>query len=170
MSICKNLNRLPFICKIQHFFLKKKQHLLFNKLVIFFFSTPLCILLQELVSPLILVKVRFLFSFALCPSVFKDFTHTYTQHKVNLQKFGNCSAIPTFNMLMTLFFFSQQGSLREHTEQADEYAIPHGDWFEIVSCPHYLAEIVMFILPLSKQQDSGKRNTIKLFARCFRIL
>lgn len=36
-----------------------------------------------------------------------------------------------------------QGSLREHAEQIDEYVIPHGDWFEIVSCPHYLAEIVI---------------------------
>ncbi|KAF9620756.1 hypothetical protein IFM89_014360 [Coptis chinensis] len=36
------------------------------------------------------------------------------------------------------------GSLREHKEQTDEYVIPHGDWFEIVSCPHYLAEIVIY--------------------------
>ncbi|KAK1275718.1 Polyprenol reductase 1 [Acorus gramineus] len=28
---------------------------------------------------------------------------------------------------------------------SDEYVIPHGDWFEIVSCPHYLAEIVIYI-------------------------
>jgi len=26
--------------------------------------------------------------------------------------------------------------------KVDEYVIPHGDWFEIVSTPHYLAEIV----------------------------
>ena len=26
--------------------------------------------------------------------------------------------------------------------KVDEYVIPHGDWFEIVSSPHYLAEIV----------------------------
>eukprot|EP00268_Persea_americana_P012346 TRINITY_DN1519_c2_g1_i3.p1 TRINITY_DN1519_c2_g1~~TRINITY_DN1519_c2_g1_i3.p1 ORF type:complete len:135 (+),score=16.50 TRINITY_DN1519_c2_g1_i3:149-553(+) len=36
------------------------------------------------------------------------------------------------------------GSLRERKEQVDEYTIPHGDWFEIVSCPHYLAEIVIY--------------------------
>ncbi|KAG2703246.1 hypothetical protein I3760_06G130100 [Carya illinoinensis] len=36
------------------------------------------------------------------------------------------------------------GSLRDHTEQVDEYVIPHGDWFEIVSSPHYLAEIVIY--------------------------
>lgn len=36
------------------------------------------------------------------------------------------------------------GSLREHAEQIDDYVIPHGDWFEIVSCPHYLAEIVIY--------------------------
>ncbi|KAB1224559.1 Polyprenol reductase 2 [Morella rubra] len=34
------------------------------------------------------------------------------------------------------------GSLRDNVEQEDEYVIPHGDWFEIVSSPHYLAEIV----------------------------
>ncbi|XP_041012782.1 polyprenol reductase 2-like [Juglans microcarpa x Juglans regia] len=36
------------------------------------------------------------------------------------------------------------GSLRDHMEQVDEYVIPHGDWFEIVSSPHYLAEIVIY--------------------------
>ncbi|KAL5994734.1 hypothetical protein ACLOJK_024787 [Asimina triloba] len=34
------------------------------------------------------------------------------------------------------------GSLRELKEKVDEYVIPRGDWFEIVSSPHYLAEIV----------------------------
>ncbi|XP_008236831.1 PREDICTED: polyprenol reductase 2-like isoform X2 [Prunus mume] len=36
------------------------------------------------------------------------------------------------------------GSLREHSGQNDEYVIPHGDWFEVVSSPHYLAEIVIY--------------------------
>eukprot|EP01018_Ginkgo_biloba_P013470 Gb_17803 [translate_table: standard] len=37
------------------------------------------------------------------------------------------------------------GSLRsEHQEETNEYVIPYGDWFEIVSCPHYLAEIVIY--------------------------
>ncbi|KAK9286340.1 hypothetical protein L1049_014733 [Liquidambar formosana] len=36
------------------------------------------------------------------------------------------------------------GSLREQSEQIDEYVIPCGDWFEIVSSPHYLAEIVIY--------------------------
>lgn len=36
------------------------------------------------------------------------------------------------------------GNLREGKEQADDYAIPHGDWFRIVSSPHYLAEIVIY--------------------------
>lgn len=35
------------------------------------------------------------------------------------------------------------GSLREH-KGTDEYVIPHGDWFKYVSCPHYLAEIVIY--------------------------
>ncbi|KAK7312287.1 hypothetical protein VNO77_36047 [Canavalia gladiata] len=35
------------------------------------------------------------------------------------------------------------GSLRDST-RADEYVIPHGDWFEIVSSPHYLSEIVIY--------------------------
>ncbi|KAH0934784.1 hypothetical protein HID58_011901 [Brassica napus] len=37
------------------------------------------------------------------------------------------------------------GSLRENPSQAKEYIIPHGDWFEIVSSPHYLAEIVLYV-------------------------
>ncbi|KAH7853193.1 hypothetical protein Vadar_034555 [Vaccinium darrowii] len=36
------------------------------------------------------------------------------------------------------------GSLRESPEQADEYVIPDGDWFNYVSSPHYLAEIVIY--------------------------
>ncbi|XP_057752502.1 polyprenol reductase 2-like isoform X1 [Arachis stenosperma] len=35
------------------------------------------------------------------------------------------------------------GSLRD-SRQAEEYAIPHGDWFEIVSSPHYLSEMVIY--------------------------
>ncbi|XP_038690591.1 polyprenol reductase 2-like isoform X2 [Tripterygium wilfordii] len=37
------------------------------------------------------------------------------------------------------------GSLRKCREQSDEYVIPRGDWFEIVSSPHYLAEIVVYL-------------------------
>uniref|UniRef100_A0A1J3JJB2 Polyprenol reductase 2 n=1 Tax=Noccaea caerulescens TaxID=107243 RepID=A0A1J3JJB2_NOCCA len=37
------------------------------------------------------------------------------------------------------------GSLREHPRQVNEYIIPHGDWFEMVSSPHYLAEIVLYV-------------------------
>uniref|UniRef100_A0A6N2L5E3 3-oxo-5-alpha-steroid 4-dehydrogenase C-terminal domain-containing protein n=1 Tax=Salix viminalis TaxID=40686 RepID=A0A6N2L5E3_SALVM len=36
------------------------------------------------------------------------------------------------------------GSLREHAGKVDEYVIPRGDWFEIVSSPHYLAEIIIY--------------------------
>ncbi|KAF9684428.1 hypothetical protein SADUNF_Sadunf04G0117300 [Salix dunnii] len=36
------------------------------------------------------------------------------------------------------------GSLREHVGKVDGYVIPCGDWFEIVSSPHYLAEIVIY--------------------------
>ncbi|KAG8368147.1 hypothetical protein BUALT_Bualt15G0014800 [Buddleja alternifolia] len=36
------------------------------------------------------------------------------------------------------------GSLRKNDKKVDDYAIPHGDWFEYVSSPHYLAEIVMY--------------------------
>ncbi|KNA10694.1 hypothetical protein SOVF_141950 [Spinacia oleracea] len=36
------------------------------------------------------------------------------------------------------------GNLREVKEEAKDYRIPHGDWFEVVSCPHYFAEIVMY--------------------------
>lgn len=36
------------------------------------------------------------------------------------------------------------GSLRDNTEQVEDYVIPYGDWFEYVSSPHYLAEIVIY--------------------------
>ncbi|RID72249.1 hypothetical protein BRARA_C04150 [Brassica rapa] len=38
-----------------------------------------------------------------------------------------------------------QGSLRKSPSQAKKYIIPHGDWFEMVSSPHYLAEIVLYV-------------------------
>ncbi|KAK9677779.1 hypothetical protein RND81_11G166400 [Saponaria officinalis] len=36
------------------------------------------------------------------------------------------------------------GNLREVKENAGDYKIPHGDWFELVSSPHYLAEMVIY--------------------------
>ncbi|XAR72760.1 Polyprenol reductase [Bertholletia excelsa] len=36
------------------------------------------------------------------------------------------------------------GSLRDTVEEADSYVIPYGDWFEYVSSPHYLSEIVIY--------------------------
>uniref|UniRef100_A0A0D6QZ58 3-oxo-5-alpha-steroid 4-dehydrogenase C-terminal domain-containing protein n=1 Tax=Araucaria cunninghamii TaxID=56994 RepID=A0A0D6QZ58_ARACU len=37
------------------------------------------------------------------------------------------------------------GLLRtEHQDESTKYFIPYGDWFQIVSCPHYLAEIVIY--------------------------
>ncbi|KAL0365624.1 UNVERIFIED_CONTAM: Polyprenol reductase 2 [Sesamum angustifolium] len=37
-----------------------------------------------------------------------------------------------------------KSSLRDNDEKVDDYAIPRGDWFEYVSSPHYLAEIVIY--------------------------
>ncbi|GAV75886.1 Steroid_dh domain-containing protein [Cephalotus follicularis] len=37
------------------------------------------------------------------------------------------------------------GSLREQRERTEEYVIPHGDWFELVSSPHYLAEMIIYL-------------------------
>ncbi|GFP84052.1 polyprenol reductase 2 [Phtheirospermum japonicum] len=36
------------------------------------------------------------------------------------------------------------GSLRENDKKANDYAIPVGDWFDYVSSPHYLSEIVIY--------------------------
>ncbi|KAJ3706916.1 hypothetical protein LUZ61_010621 [Rhynchospora tenuis] len=36
------------------------------------------------------------------------------------------------------------GSLRKN-KGADEYIIPYGDWFKYVSCPHFFAEIVIYV-------------------------
>ncbi|MBA0600633.1 hypothetical protein Gorai_006815, partial [Gossypium raimondii] len=36
------------------------------------------------------------------------------------------------------------GSLRERGDRTADYVIPHGDWFEIVSSPHYLAEMIIY--------------------------
>ncbi|KAI8026891.1 Polyprenol reductase 2 [Camellia lanceoleosa] len=48
--------------------------------------------------------------------------------------------------LMTLRWYSWigMGSLRKKPEQANEYVIPHGDWFDYVSSPHYLAGLVIY--------------------------
>ncbi|XP_028755649.1 polyprenol reductase 2 isoform X5 [Neltuma alba] len=36
------------------------------------------------------------------------------------------------------------GLLRKRSKQIEEYVIPHGDWFELVSSAHYLSEIVIY--------------------------
>ncbi|KHG11230.1 hypothetical protein F383_13783 [Gossypium arboreum] len=36
------------------------------------------------------------------------------------------------------------GSLRERGDRTADYVIPHEDWFEIVSSPHYLAEMIIY--------------------------
>ncbi|KAL3648984.1 hypothetical protein CASFOL_005387 [Castilleja foliolosa] len=36
------------------------------------------------------------------------------------------------------------GSLRRNDKKSNDYAIPIGDWFESVSSPHYLSEIVIY--------------------------
>lgn len=56
-----------------------------------------------------------------------------------------------------------QGSFRENPSQAKEYIIPHGDWVEIVSSPHYLAEIVI-ILPLGPSSQSSLYSSFHPFA------
>jgi hypothetical protein len=55
---------------------------------------------------------------------------------------------PTVGWQLTLQI-PWQGSLRDRVEQVEEYVIPHGDWFEIVSSPHYLAEIITLSISLS---------------------
>lgn len=42
---------------------------------------------------------------------------------------------------MLLLFI--QGSLRERGDRTNKYVIPYGDWFEVVSSPHYLSEMVI---------------------------
>ncbi|OAY82498.1 Polyprenol reductase 1 [Ananas comosus] len=53
------------------------------------------------------------------------------------------AAIFSWGWLHQLHCHMILGSLREN-KGADEYVIPHGDWFRYVSCPHYLAEIVVY--------------------------
>ncbi|KAJ7001355.1 LOW QUALITY PROTEIN: hypothetical protein NC653_011703 [Populus alba x Populus x berolinensis] len=54
----------------------------------------------------------------------------------------SCCKIKRLAYILT--FTIMMGSLREHVGKVDEYVIPRGDWFEIVSSPHYLAEIVIY--------------------------
>ena len=34
--------------------------------------------------------------------------------------------------------------LRSNNRSSNKYSIPEGDWFDLVSCPHYLAEVIMY--------------------------
>lgn len=45
-----------------------------------------------------------------------------------------------------IYWIFNQGSLREHRGQTAEYVIPRGDWFDFISSPHYVAEMVIFFL------------------------
>ncbi|CAA7023146.1 unnamed protein product [Microthlaspi erraticum] len=66
----------------------------------------------------------------------------------SLMKLGSCQliggAIFLWGWLHQRRCHAILGSLRENPRQANEYIIPHGDWFEMVSSPHYLAEIVLY--------------------------
>ena len=35
--------------------------------------------------------------------------------------------------------------LRQSPSDREKYAMPHGDWFSIVSCPHYLQEVLIYV-------------------------
>lgn len=35
--------------------------------------------------------------------------------------------------------------LRQSPSDREKYALPHGDWFSIVSCPHYFQEILIYV-------------------------
>ncbi|KAG8655746.1 polyprenol reductase 2 isoform X2 [Manihot esculenta] len=65
-----------------------------------------------------------------------------------LMKLGWCqwfgAAIFFFGWIHQLRCHAILGSLRKHGRRNDEYVIPCGDWFDIVSSPHYLAEIVIY--------------------------
>jgi len=61
------------------------------------------------------------------------------------------------------FLLCDQGSLRDGKEEANDYAVPHGDWFEIVSSPHYLAEIVRLPSPPPPPQKKKKKKYRKRF-------
>ncbi|TYI88839.1 hypothetical protein E1A91_D03G010800v1 [Gossypium mustelinum] len=39
---------------------------------------------------------------------------------------------------------SLSGSLRERGDRTNKYVIPYGDWFEVVSSPHYLSEMILY--------------------------
>ncbi|CAI0392907.1 unnamed protein product, partial [Linum tenue] len=50
-----------------------------------------------------------------------------------------------FCAFKALNFAVDEGSLRRRDrEQREEYAIPRGDWFELVSSPHYTAEMLIY--------------------------
>ncbi|XVE48949.1 hypothetical protein DITRI_Ditri01bG0043100 [Diplodiscus trichospermus] len=53
------------------------------------------------------------------------------------------SAIFLWGWIHQCYFHANLGLSRAHAEQVDN-VIPTGDWFDIVSSPHYLAEIVIY--------------------------
>ncbi|XP_021301225.1 polyprenol reductase 2-like [Herrania umbratica] len=55
------------------------------------------------------------------------------------------AAIFAWGWLHQYFCHAILGSLRGHRDQTVEYVIPHGDWFNIVSSPHYLAEMIIYV-------------------------
>lgn len=40
---------------------------------------------------------------------------------------------------------TERGGASDTTHPTQRYSRPDGDWFELVSCPHFLAEIVIYI-------------------------
>ncbi|KAJ4845431.1 hypothetical protein Tsubulata_025380 [Turnera subulata] len=77
-----------------------------------------------------------------------DIHFDWQQHVTPIAAMGWCqwagAAIFAWGSLHQIRCHTILGSLREHKEQTDKYVIPHGDWFGIVSSPHYLAAMVIY--------------------------
>jgi len=76
---------------------------------------------------------------------------------VELLYCNNCDSWYLYNFTtlvgLVLFFYSSLHQYRCHRILASLregkteslFAIPHSDWFEYVSCPHYLAEVLIYL-------------------------
>ncbi|RVX16618.1 Polyprenol reductase 1 [Vitis vinifera] len=76
-----------------------------------------------------------------------------------------CQSLGLIGGICEAYYKTWMGSIRK--ERTGEYRIPHGDWFELVSSPHYLAEMVFLSLSPSFIVSPYKMFTLRLYMQAY---
>ena len=73
--------------------------------------------------------------------------------KMNFHFFPEITNVTVIQLIaIGIFFLGWKHQLEAHKifasmkrKSPESHSVPHGDWFKYVSCPHYLAEILIYL-------------------------